>query len=134
MSNPQYYKIVKKENGKLYSCTSTHTLEYKIGKWTAPVIENSKIFIFKNRETARYFIKANNILKDLYIYKVGVKNPQYCSLLKPVFISISFLGENDIKEIWKMYNNKFPSCGYIGQILPWGTMFADKVKLIEKVR
>jgi dTDP-4-dehydrorhamnose 3,5-epimerase-like enzyme len=133
-----YYKIVREVGGKLTSCVTDKDdggVNYSKSRWTAPSIKNSKLFIFKNRESARDFKREMLEDEKCYIYKVAAVNPQEIELYEydPKDIDM-FYTLSDEEIFYRTWNCKDEND--MGNIIymPKGTLFADKVKLIEKAR
>jgi hypothetical protein len=135
-----YYKIVREVGGKLTSCVTDKDdggVNYSKSRWTSPSIKNSKLFIFKNRESARDFKREAFEDEKCYIYKVAAVNPQEIELYKYEPIKATDIEEywylSDNELLYKLWNCKDDEKG-LAIFLPDGTMFADKVKLLEKTR
>jgi hypothetical protein len=138
-----YYKVVRVINNKLFSSSVVEDncmLEYKINKWTKPLIENSKLFIFNNREACRSF--KRNLLWDskYYIYKVDVINPEYKDLYDSydnwgLSKNLKSIRVNTRDRFFRIWNNFCLYSIYTYKLnFLSGTLMVDAVKLLERIR
>jgi hypothetical protein len=148
MEKKYYYKVVCVNNNKLYSASYSWISKpylkdiidsiviYEIGKWTIPHIENSKLFVFKTKKAAQIFYKKQSLNKNFKfnIYKVEVENP----LIFQLFYAYDEQGNISLYHSWNnahMLNCQTPPKYYLfEQYLQEGTIFVDKIKLVERIR
>lgn len=87
---------VEKEN-TYYSCVMDSpdiAIQYKVGEFVKPIINNSKILVFSTREKARAFMRVGHALKQK-IFKCKAKNlteaPKYLAW---------YTNNTQIREYW----------------------------------
>ena len=136
-----YYKVVlQKSDIRFTSCIATDdrlSTEYILNKWTFPRIEGSKLFIFKDLQSAQRFIQKLDwkyyTCRILECEAQGVvKNAPMISYT--IFNSDSLV--NKIKNIWTRYKNKKKWTHLVERSysFPYGTLWADSVKLTKLVQ
>jgi hypothetical protein len=125
------YKVVSKVDNKFYSAFADNNakIEYKIGELTFPVIDNTKIFVFKN------FIQAKNYVaiarrSHFCIFKCDVINPTTTknkNYINPHFFRKDFYSDIDFETIKVIseYRDNFPP--------PIGSVFVEAIELTELV-
>lgn len=138
----KYYKVVRNINNKLYSCITYNwafydfildkipdvprakfVVEYRIGEFVSPKIEESKLFVFLNLESAEsFFCKEGRFIHDLEIYECEIDDK--CEDEKSYFMGSLFRAED---KFLNNINHSFDE-DYID-----GTVFCEKVKLLRKV-
>jgi hypothetical protein len=122
----KYYKIVDCSSGGYRSYNldkearffhdERFSLEYKIGEWTHPLIENSKLFAFDTLDNALSFLDRCDI--DSIIFECEVKNPARHDGEIPAFPSIDLS-----QEFWKHPKKKYGSRIF-------GTVLCDAIKIV----
>lgn len=60
------YKVLRRENGSLWSINNTHKQEYKEGVANKPLLDNSKIFVFLKYDDACKFFNSLNHRKGIF--------------------------------------------------------------------
>lgn len=147
------YKVLTKHNDRLFSSFAyldpkfyiayiagdyPHILEYKLGEWTEPIINQSKLFVFNNLTSAQHFLKLNchPIIKfgpnatptRLIITKCEVENHHPCQLICPTSASEHY-GEwwaHRQNHSFDIRQTKVPT-----RMAPFNTHVADKVKITD---
>lgn len=126
-----YYKIVKRAfDGSFHSCWDSHVykVNYKIGEWASPTLENSKLFVFEGYEAAKDFWDSHIIWRS---------NPNHWALfgceidekIEPGLTILSSLFNDCLKEYW--VTNECPFG--LEKESPSGTVWANKVKLLKEI-
>jgi len=130
------YKVVCNIDGKLNSAyvhsINELNIEYEVGKWTWPKIDNTKIFVFSQLLDARRFTYHNSWqLTGLQIY--------LCSTLNPVYHYNKYAKglqklENFI-SLWKSQNKRalVEYLEHNNENCAWNTAYCDAIKLIKRV-
>lgn len=131
-----YYKVVYDDNGTLKSClygailrvASEFEVEYKIGEWTKPKLDGSKLFCFLSLSRARNFIAQmwSRSMPRMKIFRCKVRNPKVNS--DPVSAT---LDQESIEYFWGK-TDKAPSFYYLGGVMP--CLFADEVMLTKEIK
>lgn len=80
-----YYKVVSVIDDKFYSALTYGKVQdfhvnYKIGGWVKPVIENSKLFVFSDLDSAERYCKLQFTTREvvdggIQIFSCEVLNP-----------------------------------------------------------
>lgn len=138
-----YYKIVRVRNGKLYSynypaedkhLNSGVCIEYKVGEWTKPKIEGTRLFVFNTlKEAQAEFNKNCACWSDYSIYECECKGHIECSGVK---YNIFF------RDFWKKINALLNKKKKVKQELFGKTYdfyscpatLVTKIKLTKKIR
>ena len=136
-----YYKVVRDDiynsETKIYTYKSiVNIIEYKVnyerGKWTYPREENSKLFVFGQKEDA---IKLGKQFPSAFIFA--------CKVLKPKHIPKAWRVSGNFynwSSFWKEYNEGlYPpghtkTIGSLGFNVPEGTVLCDAVKLTMLIK
>ena len=128
----KYYKVVRENGAGEYesacmsvgSTTREFSLKYRVNEFVAPVIPNSKLFVFSNLEQARRFYEefSRSFSEDIFlIFECEVKRH---------FLGKYYSYFSDVKEFWNQKNRK--NCPRI-QIHYPGTYYCSAVKLTKIV-
>lgn len=109
-----------------WSCSPPHgcALEYEIGKWTRPTIENSGIFVFATLESAKAFSKGR-----YYIMKCTYSG----RLRKKARICCVYMDKWDIRAFWKTICSKKAPSDFSTRDAPKGTYLVEAVRPVTKV-
>lgn len=112
-----YYKVVRSDNTSFNS--NRYSVRYKVNEWVAPILKGSKLFVFDTLEHAKVFLGTNGTCY-FSIYKCEAKNVTLATnrTTTEYMMSIFWENPNDYE-----YKND----------IPVGTLWADEVKLVEKV-
>lgn len=128
-----YYKVVRKEDNKYFSVTGCDdeldtNLEYRIGRWTTPIIIGSNIMVFKSLEKAKGFALS---YFDYCIFECEVRNPSKTG----IFFWSNYDVIHKLASIAKLKRWKKAYKKYITDIdhIPDGTIFCSAVKPITIV-
>jgi hypothetical protein len=107
------YKITT-ENLQSLMTLGPYLVQYKENEFVEPIDANAPLFVFDSLYNAQQFSKTNPIWKCEYV--VSPVSRKYCS------------GLSNYDEFWNNVNclAKLP--------LIKGTVFADKVKLLERIQ
>lgn len=112
--NASLIKVVRVEKGRFFSFSAADdlALEYKVNEWTTPKI--GKIFIFDSIESARRFCR---------------------SVTSPRFFRCEAENVTPAQSIYAnfKYASMFWNSGSWPCKPPIGTLYADRVKLLEEV-
>lgn len=126
-----YYKVLTKIDGVLYSYNTPMwkskqsplvkngaILIYEPGEWRYPVINNSKLFIFKELSDARSMCDGDETVE---IWECEVENPEFAEYMK----GANFI---DYDEFWNTleYFEKYE--------VDDGTYYCDAIKLIRRIK
>lgn len=111
-----FYKLV---NPNLMSCIAKkQAIQYKVGEWVAPIIPNSKLFVFGSFEMAVNFHGVGN--NAFRIFECEVGNP---IVQKYIWW---YSDEHQYEKFWQgCFEHNIPA--------PTGSFGADKVKLVKEV-
>jgi len=120
------YKVVRRRANHLYSNIDASELriEYKVDEWVTHKPERGLLCVFRHFKDARYFKSYN---EDLEIWRCEVSRPSDFSR-----IAINFYFYPHIFDLIRK-KRKYTHLCFTHDAMPRGTMFVDKVKLIEKV-
>lgn len=123
-STQLYYKVLSTRTGKLTSVNSWHKITYEIGKWIEP--QEGKLFIFKDIESARYFLENENDGLYTRIYSCEAKNvqPAPTMILRPMKIRAL------LSVFW---NNTINDSDMNLRHVPSGSLVCDSLRLIESI-
>lgn len=115
------YKVICNKGG-LVSARAVGNLQlhYFVDKWTRPHLTGSKLFAFKDLESAQNFSQPEE-----NIYEAELANPTYARRM-------AWLRE-DIRNFWlaRIKHKKMPEGTY--QLAIDGTLHCDAIKLLRKV-
>ena len=120
----KYYKVVRKENDKLYSYLSKTSLgdgivEYKPNEFVNPSIPGSKLFVFGSLGAAYMFLPIGSEYK---VYEVECENPVAIDSI----VHILYLNIESIKHFWS-------GCTAFTKKSPDNSYACDSVKLIKEI-
>jgi hypothetical protein len=127
MKKRLYYKVLN--NGKKApvmssACqnsgmSSAIRVTYKVGKYVKPNLADSKLFVFESEEEAIRFIR-HDLLSDTSVWSCYAKNPVKATGYRGILslIVAFWAGDKDAQ---------------LGSEFPVGTIWADEVKVLEKV-
>ena len=115
-----YYKVVSIIDDKFYSALTYGQIQdfhvnYKIGEWAYPIIENSKLFVFDNLDRAERYCRMQFTTKEVVD---GVIQIFSCEVLNPT----------KIHKFWEKGETIYDCPLLLGAVL------CDAVKLIERVQ
>lgn len=127
-----WYKVVDNAKGKLVSvCRSFYFPEeyrvtYKINEFVFPVVQNTRLFCFKNIEDADSFFYSFSLREKIEIYQCEVKSPAKVKMIAMPC---------DIKRFWEIKKKRkkiprFYRCIY----MPRNTYSCSAIKLLKRVR
>jgi len=132
----KYFKVVRSYD--LSSCClnddfpNEFRVFYKLNEWVSPVIENTRLFVFKTLDDARCFISSEYFSHGtISIYECEVKNPQ-----KVKYMARVYLIQNYWKKIFEARKNKKKTDLYdvIRYDTPKNTYSATQIKLLREVK
>lgn len=127
------YKIVCNVDGQLKSTNSSCRVIYKLGKWTKPKIQMSRLFVFDTIENARKGLAiVDGTLHEIYeceargVIKARYLNAQLKWKTNPV---------DRMRARWKLFNTlvRQHKAAALPFCFPNGTLFAKEVKLVKRV-
>jgi hypothetical protein len=142
-SPKKYYKVVRVgQYGNLYSYNSVpgqnyesfNCIEYKVGEWTKPKIEGTRLFVFNTLKEAQAQFNKNWACWDYYsIYECECKGHIECSGVKC---------SNFFPDFWKKMNALLNKKKKVKQELLGKTYdfyscpatLVTKIKLTKKIR
>jgi hypothetical protein len=116
-----YYKIVQADTLESYCKNNDFKIKYKVNEWVAPVLAGSKIFIFDTLADAQRFLYADAGDAKYSVYSCEALNVEPAKNMTRVYFNLV--------DFW---NNNGEDCLVIDSP-PLGTLYADKIKLLEKV-
>ena len=128
-----YYKVVSEDLKSAYvhrvgSHTNKYCIQYKIGEFVGPKVEDTYLMVFDNLCQARYFARSEVCLSnEMKIFSCEVIDP-----IEPLFGNCSNFGKFD--TIWNLFRSKkLVEINY--NTLPFsnGTVWAKSVKLIDEL-
>jgi len=127
------YKVFKVVNKQLRSITTG--LVYKLNTWNKAGV--GKLFYFKELEYAKNFVRKyyHHHENEIEVWEVEVVNGEKCSCILSVetkdigTVLERFWEANGHKKVWWIYTWS----GFDVTSPPYGTMVADKIKLIRRV-
>jgi hypothetical protein len=102
------------------------SVQYKIGEFVTPQQPNSKLYVFKTLEDAKYFVRHFG-QERFHIYSCEVKNPSKNILL------VWYSNIYDFKRLWNNIKNKKKYKHLVSNHIPENTVMCDAVKLLEKI-
>jgi hypothetical protein len=138
-----YYKVVFKEHDKKWSAVTKSVtkidgifpVEYKLNEWvSAP--DDTRLFVFENRDEARTFQKARNdcySTTDYELYKC------HCKHIIRNANGVLNAGDLNLQEFWNKVNKNLKNKkSWRTHDLPYlsnfkHACFAKQVKLIRKI-
>lgn len=134
----KYYKVVREDNGKLFSVviSGAFQIEYQPNIWINKKPSTGGIFIFNSLDEAKRF--ARSFTSKVYVYECLVRNPR--PLKYRAYHSSSY---GIISDFWKIvdafrqkrqkidWNIVAKNSGYYS--CPSGTYIANSIKLIKRV-
>ncbi len=121
-----YYKVVKSDTLKSCLTPDEFAVQYKIGEWVkAPA--RTKLFIFANLYDAKSWIEFGHT-PNCDIYSCHVTNIGKYKWVMSIF----WLNKN-MRDLKKKFRSKKRLCIPYKRPTPTGTIFAGKVKLLEKI-
>lgn len=126
-----HYKVVSVIDNKLYSALTYGRIQdfhvnYKIGEWVKPVIENSKLFVFSRLDRAERYCKSQFSQYALIDNKIQIFS---CEALNPTTEGrMCYAGSWAIYDFWLNNDRRYEAP------LLLHTVLCDAVKLIERVQ
>lgn len=114
-----YYKVVSDYMWSARGYLSPNAVQYRVGKFVNPKLENSKLFVFGSLSAARSF--ANS---DERIFSCEVENPSKAKLCCKY--------THAVNEFWKRKSAR-KSVKNISFVAPENTYFCDAVKLAREI-
>lgn len=127
-----YYKVVSVIDDKFYSALTYGKVQdfhvnYKIGEWVKPVIENSKLFVFSDLDSAERYCKLQFTTREVVDGGIQIFS---CEVLNPTTEGkmCEFAGGWLIRRFWEKGETIY-DCPLL-----LDTVLCDAVKLIEEVK
>lgn len=117
--------VIKNDGIEYYYSAFGESVEYSLESWAKPRYENSKLFVFDTKENALAFISSHFDNEDLTRRRVKLFMCETEGLTKAGRISDTRYA---IPEFWEG-----TICYEDTKAAPEGTLFADRVKLLEEV-
>jgi hypothetical protein len=109
----------------MVSCFKELETVYKPGSWTFPKMEGTPLYVFKTIGQAREFISFN-IINNAEIWQAEIVKSKW--KIPPITYATSAL-----KCILRLRKNK-KKFSHLTGVVPHGTVLADQVKLLERVK
>jgi len=128
--NKIYYKVVRLINGTMMSVTTGRPVVYKEGEVTCPGI--GSVFIFKDLKSANTFVNINcfDVFGDCQVWECEASRPRPMKfMLRIHLIQYTEL----LQDFWSKGKQRKRMGNQVG-IVPHGTMVADYIKMIRRVR
>jgi len=133
INKQKVYKVVNiNKSGRMYSAsvpqTAAHCLEYKLGQWVKPKLDNSKIFVFKSLYAAQRFAcgESQVIFECEYTGKAT----------QPTHMCYDYEYMRKVSQFWSAYvtGTDFVDSNISNtNTLPTGTLYVDEIRLVRKV-
>lgn len=135
--NNVYYKVIEQRNREMYSfghpSTNPNTCVYKLNEWISPKLSKSALFVFDNLYDAKRFasvaIDWNSKRTGTHIYTCSIEIHSYQPTKMIIVDSL-----DDSGLVTRMWNKQLTDQDKpLLTRVPTGTLFAKKVKLLEKI-
>lgn len=125
----KFYKILRKDlrsfNGSSESCRS---ILYKRRSWNKPIIEGSKLFIFRTLTSLKSFMDRLEVSLSWYrIFECEVKNPKKKD---SILDCDDYITQGTIQRFFKGLSLESDSV----TIAPEGTYVCDELRLLKRVK
>ena len=127
-----YYKVVSVIDDKFYSALTYGKVQdfhvnYKIGEWVKPVIENSKLFVFSRLNRAERYYKLQFTTREVVNGGIQIFS---CEVLNPTTEGkmCEFAGGWAIHKFWEKGGTIYDCPLLLDAVL------CDAIKLIERVQ
>jgi len=127
-----HYKVVSIIDDKFYSALTYGQIQdfhvnYKIGEWAYPIIENSKLFVFDNLDRAERYCRMQFTTKEVVDGGIQIFS---CEVLNPTTQGrmCEFVGGWAIHRFWETGETMYDCPLLLDAVL------CDAVKLIERVQ
>jgi hypothetical protein len=133
MKKKHYYKVLKSNLKSLIIEESTTvdingkqekvSVQYKVGEFVSPNIPGTQLMIFDTLQNAQGFCLPQNGQKVFLVEALNVRYKGIC---------VHYIKQT-LPYILKLKKNKKRYVNLIRKDIPFGTLFADKVKLIKEI-